>query len=694
MVHDHRSSSRLFMLCSALLAAWSAPATFASDSRSDARLDTVVIDTTRLSRALDDTPAAVSRVGREDIAEGRQQLQLAESLSRVPGLYFQNSDNFAQGQRISARGFGARAPFGIRGLRIRIDGIPETLPDGQSQVDALDLDSAAEITVLRGPSSVLYGNASGGVIDVTSRDGRGTASSAVLRGEYGENGYRKINAQLGGSEREFSHHVSLTDLDYDGYREQSAVQQQRMNARIGLDLTPSRRLGVVLTALNTDDAQDPGGLTRAQVRADRRQATANAVSLNAGQQVRQQRFGLLYDDASVAGGALSARTFFTRREFVQQLPFPGSSLVSYDRHFYGAGIDYTGYLNALGLPQRYIIGVEAERQEDDRLRRTVNPAGAITGIAGDEFQSATAAGLFLQTDTALSDSLTLTLGARADRVRLAIDDRLLANGDDSGSRTFNERSYSAGLLWRAHPEHQLFANVSNAFETPTFTEFANPDGSGGFNDTVTPQKTRSAEVGARGTLHPGLRYDVALFAIRVRDEITPYEDNGRTFYENAARTERNGLEVGLTHATTERVTLTAAWTWASYRFGRFEDRNGNDFSGNRLPGLPQHSVFLESAWRHEQGHFVVIDTRFASDVFTNNANDPGSDASAGSYAVANARIGRRWQPFGQTLDIHAGVNNIFNRDYFSNIRVNANNGQYFEPAPDRMLYTGLSISFQ
>ena len=684
----HRPFSRLSLLCSALLAAMSAPA-----FSNDVRMDTVVIDTTRLSRALDDTPAAVSRIERDDIGEGRQQLQLAESLSRVPGLYFQNSDNFAQGQRISARGFGARAPFGIRGLRIRIDGIPETLPDGQSQVDALDLDSAADITVVRGPSSVLYGNASGGVIDITSRDGRDATTRAMLRGEYGENGYRKINAQLGGNEREFSHHVSVTDLDYDGYREQGAVRQKRMNARIGLDLTPDRRLGFVFTALDTDEAQDPGGLTRAQVRQDRRQANVNAVSLNAGQQVRQQRFGLLYDDASVAGGALSARTFFTRREFVQQLPFPGSSLVSFERHFYGAGIDYTGYFSTLGLPQRYIIGAEAERQEDDRLRRNVNPAGAVTGISGDEFQSATAAGIFLQTDTALSDTLTLTLGARADRVRLAIDDRLLANGDDSGSRTFNEGSYSAGVLWRLHPAHQLFTNVGNAFETPTFTEFANPDGSGGFNNTVAPQKTRSAEVGARGTLQPGLHYDIALFAIRVRDEITPYEDNGRTFFENAARTERNGLEVGLTYATTERVTLTAAWTWASYRFGRFEDRNGNDFSGNRLPGLPQHSVFLESAWRHELGHFVVIDTRFASDVFTNNTNEPDSAARAGSYAVANARIGRRWQPFGQTLDVHVGINNIFNRDYFSNIRVNANNGQYFEPGPDRMLYTGVSVSF-
>ncbi|WP_245932383.1 TonB-dependent receptor family protein [Isoalcanivorax indicus] len=663
--------------------------TFADTASSPgATLAPVVIETTRLSRSLDDTPLAVTRIERADIADGQPQLQLAESLGRVPGLYLQNSHNFAQGQRISARGFGARAPFGIRGLRILYDGIPETLPDGQSQVDALDLDSAASINVIRGPASVQYGNASGGVIDVRSVDGRDAPYTATVRGEAGEYGYRKLNARLAGSDGSFHHQVSLTELDYDGYRQQSAVRQRRLNAGVGLALTDQRSLTLLLNALDTDTAQDPGGLTRQQVRDNRRQAVANAINLDAGQAVRQQRVGLRYEDSALLGGSLSGHTFFTRREFVQQLPFPGSSLVSYDRNFYGAGIDYTREASLLGLAHRYVLGADIARQEDDRLRRNVNPAGEVTAISGDALQTGTSTGFFLQSDSALTETLTLTLGARADRVRLAIDDRLTTNGDDSGSRTFDEYSYGAGLLWHAHVDHQLYANVGTAFETPTFTEFANPDGSGGFNPDISPQKTRSAETGARGMLLPRLRYDVALFAIRVRDEITPFEQDGRTFYENAARTERQGLELALIHATTARLQLTAAWTWASYRFDDFLDRNGNDFSHRRLPGLPRHTLFTEAAWRHEGGHFVIMDSRFASDIETNNANDE----RAGSHAVVNTRIGRQWAVRGQRLDTHLGINNVFNRDYFSNIRINASNGQYYEPAPDRMIYAGLSVT--
>lgn len=660
-----------------------------SDNGSEqAALAPVMIETTRLSRALDDTPLAVTRVERSDIGSGQPQLQLAESLARVPGLYFQNSHNFAQGQRISARGFGARAPFGIRGLRIIYDGIPETLPDGQSQVDALDLDSAASINVIRGPASVQYGNASGGVIDVRSVDGRTAGNRAQVRGEAGEYGYRKLNAQLAGEQEPFYHQVSLTELDYDGYRPQSAVRQRRLNASVGMALTDQRALTFQVNALETDTAQDPGGLTRQQVRDNRRQAVANAINLDAGQTVRQQRVSLRYDDTALLGGQLSGYTFFTRREFEQQLPFPGSSLVSFDRNFYGAGIDFTRPLELFGLHHRYVMGVDIARQEDDRLRRNVNPAGAVTGISGDELQTGTSAGLFLQSDSALTDTLTLTLGARADRVRLAIDDRLISDGDDSGSRTFDEYSYSAGLLWSLHADHQVYANVGTAFETPTFTEFANPDGSGGFNPDITPQQTRSAEIGARGLLAPRWRYDLALFGLRVRDEITPFEQDGRTFYENAARTERRGLEAALVHTATARLTLTTAWTWASYRFDTFRDRNGNDFSNNRLPGLPRHTLFAESAWRHEAGHFVIVDTRFASEVETRNANDE----QAGSYAVVNARIGRQWALPAQQLNMHLGINNVFNRDYFSNIRINANNGQYYEPAPDRMIYAGLRVT--
>lgn len=659
-------------------------------------LDSIRVEGTRMERSLLDTPAAVSVVEADKAQQGQQHLQLDESLARVPGLYLQNRYNFAQNQRISSRGFGARAPFGVRGLRIRVDGFPETLPDGQSQVDSIDLDSMYRATVLRGPASVLYGNATGGVVDIETFSGRELTHNGELRLSGGGDGYRKAHLHGGGSKEHTHYYLGASALSYDGYREQSAVEKYLLNGRLGWQLENQQELDLFLTALDTPYAQDPGGLTRQQAQQDRKQATTMANRLDAGQQVDQQRVGVRYRNKSLADGQFQARAFVSQRDFEQQLPFPGSSLIDYQRLFYGAGVEYSHNLDLFGLSHRYLVGMDVDRQQDDRGRRSVNASGTITGITANEDQIATSSGVFLQTDTYLTENLTLSLGARADRIRLRIEDDRLSDGDNSGKQKFDEGSYSIGLAWQVMPLHTFYGSVSSAFETPTFTELANPSGTGGFNPDLDPQKALNQEVGLRGTLNDDLLYDLTLFSVRVKDEITPYEQAGRTFYENAARTRREGLELSLEHFTTDTLTTTLAWTWAQYRFERFIDQQqGQDVSDNHMPGLPQHILFAEAAWRPASGLFVIGDVRHASAVYAENTND----TRIGSHTVVNARIGKRWHFSHQHLELHTGVNNLFDREYYSNIRINANsdrpvdNRGYFEPAPERTFYAGLTIGW-
>lgn len=662
-----------------------------------AELDSILVEGTRMERSLLDTPAAVSVVDARKAQQGQQHLQLDESLARVPGLYLQNRYNFAQNQRLSIRGFGARAPFGVRGLRIRVDGFPETLPDGQSQVDSIDLDSLYRATVLRGPSSVLYGNATGGVIDLESLSGKSITGNGELRLAGGGDGYRNAHIKSGGRRDNAHYYLGVTGLNYDGYRDQSAVEKYQLNSRIGWELDNEQAIDLYLTALDTPYAQDPGGLTRRQAHADRKQATGLAEQLDAGQQVDQQRLGIRYRNAALGGGQLQTRAFISQRDFNQQLPFPGSSLIHYQRVFYGVAMEYSHDLDLFGLRHRYLVGIDADRQHDDRGRRSVSATGAITGITANENQIATSNGIFLQTDTFLTDSLTLSLGARADRIEFRIDDDFLGDGDNSGKQQFNQGSFSTGVAWYALPDHTLYASISSAFETPTFTELANPSGVGGFNPNLAPQKALNQEVGMRGTLRNNLLYDLTLFSVGVKEEITPYELGGRTFYENAARTRREGMELSLEHFTSDTLTTTLAWTWARYRFERFTDRQqGQDVSGNHMPGLPQHIVFAEAAWRPGNGFFIISDVRFASAVYAENTNE----TRVGSHTLVNARIGKRWHFRHQALELHAGINNLFDRDYYSNIRINANSDRpdpadrgYFEPAPGRTLYAGITIGW-
>lgn len=270
-------------------------------SSGEAVLPTVEVSAPRLARELYATPAAVSTLAHEDLAQGRQRVRLDEALNRVPGVFLQNRDNFAQGQRIAIRGFGARAPFGVRGITVMVDGIPYTLPDGQAQLDAIDLDSAERIEVIRGPSSVLYGNAAGGVIDVTTADGRDSPGTRLRMGA-GSDGYQKVALQNGGVQGDWSHHVSLTALSIDGYREQSSTEKYLLNAKLRRELGSERAVTAIINLLENPRSEDPGALNAREVAAGRNQAAPNSLALDAGQNVDQQLLGLQYEDLAAGDG--------------------------------------------------------------------------------------------------------------------------------------------------------------------------------------------------------------------------------------------------------------------------------------------------------------------------------------------------------------------------------------------------------
>jgi iron complex outermembrane recepter protein len=649
---------------------------------------TIIITVPRLPRDLQGTPAAVAAVGEDDLQQARQGLQLDESLNRVPGLLFQNRYNFAQNLRMSIRGFGARAPFGIRGIHILVDGFPETLPDGQSQVDGIDLETADRVEVIRGPASALYGNAAGGVVQVHTADPP-FEPYAELRAGAGSYDFQRLGARAGGREGPWGAQVSAWRLDYDGYREQSRTRKDMFNTKLRYDLDGSRSLTAVVTALDQPFGQDPGGLTRAEASADRRQAAPAALALDAGQAVRQQRVGFIYRDIDAGSGELGARAFYTRRDFHQQLPFVGPSLIEFERDFFGVGADYTGNAALGGRALRYTVGAESARQRDDRRRFLVDGSGVITDQTQDAVETATASGVYGQADLALTPRLDLTLGGRYDRVRFTIDDRHTPDGAASGSRDFDELSFTLGLGWQLEPAHRVYASAGSSFETPTFTEFTDPNRPDqGFDPDLEPQQALNLELGAKGSLNARTRYDLALFTVGTRSEIVQVASDPNR-YANAARTRRAGLEVGLEYFMTPALSLTGAYTWARYRFREFTDAAGEDLAGRRLPGLPEHALFAELAWRDPGGVYAMLDTLMMSRVYADNAN---REPVAG-YGVVNFRIGRRWQLGGAELDMFAAVNNLTDKRYFGNVRINAAGGRYFEPAPQRNVYAGLRARF-
>jgi iron complex outermembrane receptor protein len=648
-------------------------------------LDEIVVTATRMETTVRNSARSISVVGKERIQVGTQQLALDEALAGVPGLYMQNRYNFAQDLRISLRGFGARSSFGIRGIKVLVDGIPETLPDGQAGVDSIDLGSAQSIEVLRGPSSSLYGNASGGVISITSELG---AANPYVEGRVagGDYDYSQVQLKSAGEigTADYLFNVSRTEID--GYRDHSKARGSVINTKLGVPLGDNDKLLFALNLTDQPEAQDPGGINAAQAASDPSSARDQNVLFDAGEALEQQRFGVVYQRNRDAGN-LTLRNYYAWREFANKLPFVGGGSVDLDRFFYGIGAQYT--FNRLPEPLDLTIGVDYDRQDDDRLRYD-NNEGVLGPVVFDQNETVDSLGLFLQGRWAFNDTWALLAGLRYDELSYDVTDRYLVNGDNSGQLNFDQVSPSVALNYQMDAG-VLFASYSRSFETPTTTELANPDASGGFNPDLVPQTADSFEIGykyASGRLY----YELAWFTIDLKDELIPFELEafpGRTFYANAGSSTRNGIETALSWEHDIGLRIDASYTWSDFKFDDFVDDNGNDFTGNRLPGLPEHFAYLGFSYLSGSGLSATAEAVYSGNLFANNANT----TEVSSYTVANLRLAYEFTPGQWIVRPYIGVNNIFDESYNSNIRINAFGGRYFEPAPERNYYAGVVVNF-
>ncbi|MDX2416413.1 MAG: TonB-dependent receptor [Xanthomonadales bacterium] len=650
-------------------------------------MDEIVVTATRLKTTLQVTARSISVVDQQQIQDGMQQLSLDESLVGVPGLYMQNRYNMAQDLRVSLRGFGARSAFGIRGIKIIVDGIPETLPDGQAGVDSIDLGSARRIQVLRGPSSSLYGNASGGVILIDSQLGEEPAFVETNLAAGGL-GFQKYQLKAGGTSGNFDYLVNAASQHLDGYREHSASKGTLINGRFGIQLNENDSLIFVVNSTDQPKAQDPGGISAAQVALDRRSARLANLVYDAGEALDQQRLGIVYDRERPAG-SLMLRNYYVWRDFSNQLPFQNGGAVDLDRLFYGGGAQYT-FGNVIPEPLQLMLGVDLDRQNDHR-KRFDNLQGEIGPLTLDQKEQVDSNGVFVQSQYHLNERWDLSAGLRYDKIKFDVTDRYLADGDDSGKVDFDHTSFSVGLN-RNFGDGVLFATVGNSFETPTTTELANPDGSGGFNQTLEPQTAVNYEIGFKAGTET-LYYEIAVFHINLEDELVPYElpgSPGRTFYSNAGKSSRTGIETAVSWTGSGGFGIDASMTWSDFKFDEFVDNNGRDFSGSRMPGVPEYFAYLGLRYQNNKGFKITFETSYSGNLFANNANT----VEVSDYLVSSLRATYDIQTTRLMFRPYVGINNLFNEYYNSNIRINAFGGRYYEPAPERNVYAGIVIRYQ
>lgn len=672
--------------------------------------DTIVITGSLLERSIQEAPYAISVLDRETLRSAGPMVNASEALQRVPGLVANNRSNFAQDLQISARGFGARAAFGVRGLRIYSDGIPATGPDGQGQVSHFDLAGAQRIEVLRGPFSVLYGNSSGGVISLVGAPVTQTQIGAdVDIGSFGlRQGRITGQAVLGGG---LDLRASASELSYDGFRPHSAAHKRQAGLRLGWKGTRDELL--LLLGHLQQPADDPLGLDRAQYELGPDQTAPQALQFDTRKELSQTQLGLAWKHRFDEGALRETRAtaYVGRRGVKQWLAIPpgtqgnprhGGGLIDFDRAYDGAELRARWAFGALDL----VAGVALERQRDDR-RGYENYTGTapdqVLGVTGalrrDEVNRAETRDLFVQAEWAIAPQWNASFGLRHGTVDLSADDAYLSNGDDSGALDFRYTNPVLGLRWRPMSGLDLHASVARGFESPTLGELAyRADGNGGFNGGLKAQTSHQLELGAKYR-RDAYALDLTLFEARTTDEIgVATNAGGRSAFQNVGRTLRRGFELGVTWRPTVAwlARVSASWLDATYRDG-FLTCAGIPCNaptvtvpaGNRIAGAPRENLFAEVAWRDQRWGETGIELRAVGDV---PVNDRNTDV-AGAYETLALRWSKGYTiGAGMQLEWLLRVDNLLDRRYAGSVIVNDANGRFFEPGAPRSGLIGLRLT--
>ncbi|MBL0170215.1 MAG: TonB-dependent receptor [Gemmatimonadaceae bacterium] len=684
-----------------------------ADSSARTLLRAVTVTVSRdAARAPFELPFATTRVVPDAQRPGQRRVSMSDLLLGVPGVVVQDRANPSQDPRLAVRGFGARSAFGVRGVRVMRDGIPLSLPDGQTPVDWLELESVGSLEVVRGTAAALYGNAAGGVVDFRSKEPMAAPLGVDVRWWNG-GGLSRTTATVSSAQRRAesadAHGVrdvgglmTLTRTRGDGPRQWSRLDATNAFARAFATVGHST-IEVQGTRYDAPRAENSGALTAAELARDPSLPDSLNITKHSRKAVTQQQLAVILTHGN-AQRSMNASVFAGTRVLDNPLPF---AIVAVDRAVAGASLRATVRVARTPWPLRLTAGADAQRQDDSRLNYE-NCADVVTGnpttkcprigfergaVRLDQREEVRGLGGYARAEVEAPGRVFVSAAARRDAVSFHVTDRFITgtNLDDSGEHTLSATTPMLGVVWRARPTMSLFSNWTAAFETPTITELTNQDnGAAGLNTRLAPQRTRTIEAGMQGLVGGRLRVDVAAFRAIVQDELVPFDvpnQAGRRAFRNAGRTSRVGFESSLI-AAWPRVDLGASYTRSHFRFDRYAVGTAN-YAGKPIPGIPGQMAQLWTTAR-ARGWFGTVESTMSSAM---TADDAAAITSAG-YSVWSLRGGYAGPAHFNRLGLEPtiGVDNVFDRTFTTSVVINATRSRYFEPGLRRRVFVSMRVT--
>ncbi|MDQ6051455.1 TonB-dependent receptor [Acinetobacter baumannii] len=688
----------------------SSPLVWAEDLNSDvAKLPTLHVEATRTDTGYLQTLASVFRIEAPQV-DSSSQVNLTEVVKGIPSLQIRNRENYAQDLQLSMRGFGARSTFGVRGIRLYVDGIPATMPDGQGQTSNIDLSSLDHVEVLTGPFSSLYGNSSGGTILTSTKEGQGKDSIEL---SYSGGSHDKSRAGLvlqGGAKgaNEPSYIISSSYFDTDGYREHSGAEKVLNNAKLSWNLDDGSKINWVTNYVKIN-ADDPGGLTRADWQNNPKQVVQNVLDYNARKEIEQTQTGLTWSKPINDQHELYAMTYMGQRQVTQyqsipdtvqenpNTPYQAGGVIDFKRNYYGADFRWTG--KEL-LPNTTLsIGIALDAMKEDRQGyQNFNDTGD-KGVKGalrrDEDNTLWNIDPYVQASWQFLPTWRLDTGVRYSNVHYKSKDYYIVglNGDNSGKTSYEEVLPSVALSWQITPEVLAYASYAKGFETPTFTEMAYPAQGGASTLDLKPSTSDTYETGLKSQNQLG-DFTLAVFQTKTKNDIVSAESfGGRSTFRNADKTLREGVEFAWNKKLWRDLIATASYTYLDATFDSTVPAAGKISEipeGNAIPGIAKNQAYVSLAWQPSHGLYGGVDVQYMDKVYVNDTN---SDA-APSYSVTSANVGYAWVMGDWKVNSFARVDNLFDRNYAGSVIVNDSTqpvGRYFEPADGRNWSAGLRV---
>ena len=646
------------------------------------KLKEVVVSITKIKENIKNSPFAISSKSFSKFQSTAKQFYLSEYIENVPGVFISNDNNFAQDSRISIRGFGSRANFGIRGIKLIVDGVPETTPDGQSQIDNLNLEIIEKIEIIRGTNSSLYGNSSAGVIKIQSIS-EFEKNFTKIGYALGSNNQEKKQALVGIKSNETFYTFLVSETKGNGYRNFGDFKNSNLNFRVKKNISKDSWLSFNFNIVDSPYSNDPGGLKIEEVNQDREQARERNLQYNTSEEINHYKASSSFNKKINEQLSFSTYAFISNRNFNGKIPVKNGGAIDLKRKYWGIGGSFL-FKSKLKTQIGFDIG-----NQIDRRKRYNNDIGIIGEQVLDQNEKFTNLGIYLVNNYNL-DRFSISSGLRYDTNKVKLEDLFFSDGDSSGNIILSSFNPSLGLNYKLNKKSRIFVNTSSGFETPTLNEFSSSPIGTGFNKNLKSQINMGFELGfSMFDTQKKSNIDIVYFRSITNDEILSYEDEkfpNQKFYNNAGKTERNGIEItGL--YTLNRTIISSSYSLGDYVFKEFIENNFN-YKGNKIPGIPNDIFTLSIEHKTKNELFLNLNFKNIGTIYANNSNTIKVD----EFNTFNFKIGKKFKLSRSIIYPYLIISNVFDKEYFDNIRINAFGGRYYEPAPKRTIFGGIRFT--